>query len=225
MRSATYSTSTPVLLWVSDMLAGCNGTRSGVPLALALGHLCMQLLHDVGVAQGADVAELAALGDVAQEAAYDLARARFGSSSVQTMRLGRASLPMLVATCSRIEPHRLLTANPKALRVFRARVIRMANSATRATGSRCSPPATSRRFALSIRRGGSPRRRRPGRGVGSRGLGRPDRAARREEFVHDVPARADGGGVSLWICQGGVRRRGRSRARGPVLPAPVVRRS
>lgn len=32
-------------------------------------------------------------------------------------------------------------------------------------------------------------------------------------------------GVSLWICQGVFRRRGRPRARGPVLPALVVRRS
>ena len=48
-------------------------------------------------------------------------------------------------------PHRLLTANPKALRVFRARVILMAKAATRSNGK---PVLTSRdveALRLSIR--------------------------------------------------------------------------
>jgi hypothetical protein len=45
---------------------------------LALGDPGLELLHDRGVAQGGDVAELAALGDVAQQAAHDLARAGLG---------------------------------------------------------------------------------------------------------------------------------------------------
>src|SRR3954469_18250496 len=49
-----------------------------VLLLLALLHLALELLHDVRVAERRDVAELLALGDVAQQAAHDLARARLG---------------------------------------------------------------------------------------------------------------------------------------------------
>src|SRR4051794_16600023 len=42
---------------------------------LALLHLALELLHDVRVAKRRDVAHLLALGDVAQQAAHDLARA------------------------------------------------------------------------------------------------------------------------------------------------------
>src|SRR4051812_16845902 len=47
-----------------------------VLLLLALLHLALELLHHVRVAERRDVAELLALGDVAQQAAHDLARAR-----------------------------------------------------------------------------------------------------------------------------------------------------
>ena len=47
-------------------------------VVLAVGDLALELRHDVRVAQRRDVAELAALGDVAQQAAHDLARARLG---------------------------------------------------------------------------------------------------------------------------------------------------
>src|SRR3954467_6979241 len=50
--------------------------RSLVLFLLALLHLTLELLHDVRVAERRDVAELLALGDVAQQAAHDLARAR-----------------------------------------------------------------------------------------------------------------------------------------------------
>src|SRR4051812_21871639 len=52
--------------------------RSLVLLLLALLHLALELLHHVRVAERRDVAELLALGDVAQQAAHDLARARLG---------------------------------------------------------------------------------------------------------------------------------------------------
>src|SRR4051812_17605277 len=45
-------------------------------LCLTLLDLALELLHDVRVAQRGDVAQLAALGDVAQQPAHDLARAR-----------------------------------------------------------------------------------------------------------------------------------------------------
>src|SRR4051812_2289354 len=45
-------------------------------LRALLGDLGLQLRHHPGVAQGGDVAERPALGDVAQEPAHDLARAR-----------------------------------------------------------------------------------------------------------------------------------------------------
>src|ERR687890_1857223 len=49
---------------------------TSVLLLLALLDLALELLHHVGVAQRGDVAELLALGDVAQQAAHDLARPR-----------------------------------------------------------------------------------------------------------------------------------------------------
>src|SRR5215218_8556284 len=52
--------------------------RLAVALGVALLDLALELLHDVGVAQRGDVAELAALGDVAQQPAHDLARAGLG---------------------------------------------------------------------------------------------------------------------------------------------------
>src|SRR3954465_10432700 len=57
--------------------------RSRGPRALFLFRLQLldppfELVHYVGIAQGRDVTQLAALGDVAQEAAHDLARARLG---------------------------------------------------------------------------------------------------------------------------------------------------
>src|SRR3954463_12622131 len=51
-------------------------SRSSLAFGLALLDLALELLHHVGVAQRRDVAELAALGDVAQQPAHDLARAR-----------------------------------------------------------------------------------------------------------------------------------------------------
>src|SRR5919107_1320728 len=51
---------------------------TSVLLLLALLDLALELLHHVGVAQRGDVAELLALGDVAQQAAHDLARAGLG---------------------------------------------------------------------------------------------------------------------------------------------------
>src|SRR4051794_37570243 len=47
-------------------------------LVAALGDLLLELLHDRRIAQRRDVAQLAALGDVAQQPAHDLARARLG---------------------------------------------------------------------------------------------------------------------------------------------------
>src|SRR3954451_11261545 len=52
--------------------------RSLVLFLLALLHLALELGHHVRVAQRRYVAELLALGDVAQQAAHDLARARLG---------------------------------------------------------------------------------------------------------------------------------------------------
>src|SRR3954468_3005112 len=49
--------------------------RSLVLFLLAPLHLALELLHDVRVAERRDVAHLLALGDVAQQAAHDLARA------------------------------------------------------------------------------------------------------------------------------------------------------
>src|SRR5919107_3870046 len=51
---------------------------TSVLLLLALLDLALELLHHVGVAQRRDIAELLALGDVTQQAAHDLARARLG---------------------------------------------------------------------------------------------------------------------------------------------------
>ena len=48
------------------------------PRRRALGDLRLEFLHHVGVAQGRHVAQLAALGDVAQQAAHDLAGAGLG---------------------------------------------------------------------------------------------------------------------------------------------------
>src|SRR4051812_31407467 len=53
-------------------------SRSSLAFGLALLDLALELLHHVGVAQRRDVAELLALGDVAQQAAHDLPRARLG---------------------------------------------------------------------------------------------------------------------------------------------------
>src|SRR5215217_2322105 len=52
--------------------------RRSVLLRLALLDAALELLHHVRVAQRRDVAELPALGDVAQQPAHDLARARLG---------------------------------------------------------------------------------------------------------------------------------------------------
>src|SRR3954451_23396676 len=54
------------------------GARLAVALRVALLDLALELLHHVRVAQRGHVAELAALGDVAQQPAHDLARARLG---------------------------------------------------------------------------------------------------------------------------------------------------
>src|SRR3954470_1666475 len=53
-------------------------TRLLLPAGLALLDLALELAHDVRVAQRRHVAELAALGDVAQQPAHDLARAGLG---------------------------------------------------------------------------------------------------------------------------------------------------
>src|SRR4051794_39607738 len=53
-------------------------SRSSLAFGLALLDLALELLHHVRVAQRRDVAELATLGDVAQQPAHDLARARLG---------------------------------------------------------------------------------------------------------------------------------------------------
>src|SRR4051812_17021666 len=62
----------------SPETSGNAGEIRLLALGLALLDLALELLHDVGVAQRRDVAELAALGDVAQQAAHDLARACLG---------------------------------------------------------------------------------------------------------------------------------------------------
>src|SRR4051812_50031147 len=53
-------------------------SRSSLSFGLALLDLALELLHHVGVAQRRDVTELAALRDVAQQAAHDLAGAGLG---------------------------------------------------------------------------------------------------------------------------------------------------
>ena len=53
-----------------------RGGRSLLPLPLPLPHTLAELLHHRRVAERRHVAELAALGDVAQQAAHDLAGAR-----------------------------------------------------------------------------------------------------------------------------------------------------
>src|SRR5919199_2555355 len=67
-------TSAPQLM---GRVAGRPAPRS---LLLVLARLDprLELLHDVRVAEGRDVAQLAPLGDIAQQAAHDLARARLG---------------------------------------------------------------------------------------------------------------------------------------------------
>ena len=86
-------------------LAGREGGGLVVTVILRSGRvplldLALELLHHVGVAQRGDVAELAALGDVAEQAAHDLAGTGPGRSPAQMMRFGRANLPMREATRS-----------------------------------------------------------------------------------------------------------------------------
>src|SRR3954453_14600148 len=98
--------------------------RSLVLFLLALLHLALELLHDVRVAERRDVAELLALGDVAQQAAHDLARARLGqvvgpddalgprefadplgnllADVVAGVAVGRPRFPIRLAPCSRM---------------------------------------------------------------------------------------------------------------------------
>src|SRR5690242_20202699 len=66
-RARTVAPRWPVPGWLV-VLAGAGG-EDGVGLAL-------QVLHDGGVAERRRVAEVVALGDVLQEPAHDLARAR-----------------------------------------------------------------------------------------------------------------------------------------------------
>src|SRR5436190_19507468 len=61
-------------------------------LLLALGHLALELLHDVRLAQGGHVAELAALGDVPQQPPHDLPRARLGQIARPDDALGPGQL-------------------------------------------------------------------------------------------------------------------------------------
>src|SRR3954447_21224885 len=66
-------------LWLVDVDKPPQKSGEAIALLLALGlsllDLALELLHHVGVAQRGDVTELAALRDVAQQAAHDLARA------------------------------------------------------------------------------------------------------------------------------------------------------
>src|SRR4051812_27799880 len=70
----------------SEVAMSRSERSSGAPLRsmslvlflLALLDLALELVHHVRVAERRDVAELLALGDVAQQPAHDLARARLG---------------------------------------------------------------------------------------------------------------------------------------------------
>src|SRR3954453_16413387 len=76
-----------------------------VLLGLELLHPVLELRGHVGIAQGGHITQLAALGDVPQQAAHMILPERvLGRSSAQMMRLGRAILPIRLATVSPISP-------------------------------------------------------------------------------------------------------------------------
>ena len=82
------------------LLAVARSDRIG-SLLFPIGRRLLQRRHDRGVAQRGDVAELAAVGDVAQQPAHDLPGPGFGRSAAQITRCGRANLPIRVPTCAR----------------------------------------------------------------------------------------------------------------------------
>ena len=74
---------------------GAAGSPGGQSSGGGLGGAALDLVDDGGVGEGRGVAEVAAVGDVAQQAAHDLAAARLGQIGGEEDRLRLGDRPDL----------------------------------------------------------------------------------------------------------------------------------